>query len=338
MAVATRADQELLSLGSADLYGENFVRALWHSERTFYNTLGVAKWHMSRRVRDSGYKVVVTGEGSDELFAGYPAFQRDMALHGGGRERSGEFVRRVAEGSILSESPVEHPAFQELCGFTPSWIQPWILTLERVRPLLAAPLRAELEDYDPVQAIAAAIDPDAVRGRHPLDQAQYTWIKTMLEGQILHWGGDRVDMAHSMESRPAFLDHHLAEFAAHIPPDVRIREGVEKWVLREAMRGVLPEVLYRRPKFAFMAPPQHVDEQKQAAAKRLIERWLAPESVESAGLFDPGRVAAFLDSLEEPREPPEAIRSDIVVNHLLGVQMLHGLFVEGAERPLAVVS
>ena len=66
----------------------------------------------------------------------------------------------------------------------------------------------------PGRAIADALDADAIRNRHPLDKAQYVWIKTMLEGQILTWGGDRVDMANSMEARPAFLDHHLAEYAA----------------------------------------------------------------------------------------------------------------------------
>ncbi len=77
MAERTGADQDVLRLKGEDLYGENYVRAVWHAERTFYNTLGVAKWHMSRRVRECGFKVVVTGEGSDELFAGYPFFKRD---------------------------------------------------------------------------------------------------------------------------------------------------------------------------------------------------------------------------------------------------------------------
>ncbi len=72
---------------------------------------------------------------------------------------------------------------------------------------------AELADYDPVQAIAERLDPDKLSARHPLDRAHYTWIKTMLEGQILTWDGDRVDMANSMESRPAFLDHILADHA-----------------------------------------------------------------------------------------------------------------------------
>lgn len=330
MAEATGADQEVLRLTAADLYGDSFATVVWHAERTFYNTLSVAKWHMSRRVREAGFKVVVTGEGSDELFGGYPFFKRDMFLHGGeGQGRHGaamEAANRAFRGAILAEDGRSHPAFDELCGFTPSWIQPWMLTLERTLPLLSDDARAELEGYDPVAAIAETIDPERVRGRHPLDAAQYTWAKTMLEGQILTWGGDRVDMANSMESRPAFLDHHLAELAVRIPPELRIRDGVEKWVLREAMRGVLPDVLYRREKFPFMAPPSHTDGAKRAGVDALLRRWMPRERVEETGLFDPGAVDGFIARWRmggaADGDGDGANRDDILANHLLGLHIL----------------
>ena len=81
MAEATGAEQDVMRLSGDDLY-DHFETTLWHTERTIYNTLGVAKYLMSRHVRHVNYKVVLTGEGSDELFAGYPAFRRDMFLHG----------------------------------------------------------------------------------------------------------------------------------------------------------------------------------------------------------------------------------------------------------------
>jgi asparagine synthase (glutamine-hydrolysing) len=202
-----------------------------------------------------------------------------------------------------------------------------MLTLEACQPLFSPAIRDLLSAYDPLAAIADAIDPAMVRGRHPLDIAQYTWNKTMLEGQILTWGGDRVDMANSMESRPAFLDHNVAEFAVRIPPPLRIRDGVEKWVLREAMKGVLPEVLYKREKFAFMAPPSHTDDAKRSAVDTLAKRWLSPELVSEVGLFEPGRVREFL---LQTRKAPDAVagkRNDIIVNHLLQIHMLHRLFV-----------
>ncbi len=342
MARATNAKQEELAIGAADLYGDSYRRTVWHAERTFYNTLGVAKWHMSRRVHELGYKVVVTGEGSDELFAGYPFLKRDYFLHAPeGRQeaelRGMDGKNALFKGAILSEEDASHPAFDALLGFTPSWIQPWILTLKRVTPLLSGELRSLLDTYDPIQAIVDTLDPTMLAGRHPLDQVQYTWAKTMLEGQILTWGGDRVDMANSMESRPAFLDHHLAEYAVGIPPAVRIRGGVEKWVLREAMKGVLPRTLYEREKFAFMAPPSHVDQEKRDAVGELIDACLAPEQVRAAGLLDERALRTFLTERQQAHDGPDAIRGDIVLNHALGLHLLDQQFVH-VDRPVAARS
>jgi asparagine synthase (glutamine-hydrolysing) len=338
MADATGAEQEVLELSAADLYGESFARVVWHAERTFYNTLSVAKWHMSRRVRERGLKVVITGEGSDELFGGYPFFKRDMFLHGGAEQGAFrdafENGNRAFRGAILSERAARHPAWEELCGFTPSWIQPWMLTLERARPLMTAEVREELAGYDPVAAVAEAIDADRVRGRHPLDVAQYTWSATMLEGQILAWGGDRVDMAHALESRPAFLDHHVAEHAARIPPGLRIRDGVEKWVLREAMREVLPPALYVREKFPFMAPPSHTDPAKRDGVSDLIARWMTSEQVHGTGLFDAEAVATLVEDWRKGGSSPDADnRTDILINHLLGLHILDQQMAAG--RPVA---
>ncbi|MEL6183203.1 MAG: asparagine synthase (glutamine-hydrolyzing) [Myxococcota bacterium] len=337
MAEATGAEQVVLSLSGDELYGDYFGKVVWHAERTFYNTLAVAKWHMSRRVHEQGRKVVITGEGSDELFGGYPFFKRDMFIHGLGLDPA-EMERRnaVFKGAILSEEERHHPAWEALCGFTPSWIQPWLLTLERVRPLLSASVRAELEGYDPGSAIAARIDPGQVVGRHPLDMVQYTWSKTMLEGQILTWGGDRVDMANSMESRPAFLDHHLAEFAVQIPPELRIKDGTEKYVLREAMKGILPRVLYEREKFAFMAPPSSTDPEKAARVRALAEAWLNPGRIEEAGLFSVDAVQAFLDEAwAEDDAHAAGANKDIILNHLLGLQMLDALRQNPSRVPRA---
>ena len=81
MAESMNADQELIRLQAEDLYGENYIKTVWHAERTFTTPLECKKSNV-QRVWESGYRCVVTGEGADELFAGYPAFKRDMFLHG----------------------------------------------------------------------------------------------------------------------------------------------------------------------------------------------------------------------------------------------------------------
>ncbi|MEX2366699.1 MAG: asparagine synthase-related protein, partial [Pseudohongiellaceae bacterium] len=161
-----------------------------------------------------------------------------------------------------------------------------------------------------------------------LDKAQYVWCKTMLEGQILTWGGDRVDMANSMEARPAFLDHHLAEMAVKLPPQYRIKGRTEKWVLREAMKGILPEVLYKREKFAFMAPPAHTDQEKWRQMKVLSDNFLGREKVEANGLLSYQGVCDMFRHHDLPETSiAEKVQMDAIINHLIGVQIMHEHFV-----------
>jgi asparagine synthase (glutamine-hydrolysing) len=336
MADSVGADQDIMRLSADHLY-DNFVETLWHAERTIYNTLGVAKLLMSRHVNQAGYRVVVTGEGSDELFAGYPAFRRDMFLHGLDTMDPAERAswqqllsesNKLFSGAMLAETELNDPALNDLVGFTPSCLQPWLATASHVPGLMSPAMRSQVEGYEPGRAIAEALDGDMIEGRHPLDKAQYVWIKTMLEGQILTWGGDRVDMANSMEARPPFLDHHLAEFATRIPPSMRIRGRTEKYVLRESMKGLLPKVLYEREKFAFMAPPAHTDPKKWAAMKALADQYLSKEAIEAAGLLDPAGVKALFALHEaEDTSASTQVQLDAVINHMIGVQVLHSHFI-----------
>lgn len=336
MAESVGAEQVIMRLNADHLY-DFFEETIWHTERTIYNTLGVAKLLMSRRVNEHGYKVVMTGEGSDELFGGYPAFRRDMFMHGMdhlSRAERQEWEAMLAEnnklfkGAMLAEESLDDPALTAKIGFTPSCLQPWLRSSERVEALLHDSHRSALKGYQPGSAIAETFNADVLKDRHPLDKAQYVWIKTMLEGQILTWGGDRVDMANSMEARPPFLDHHLAELAMQLPPSMRIKGRIEKYVLREAMKGVLPETLYKREKFAFMAPPAHTDPKKWAAMKSLSKEFLSREAIESAGLLDAAGVDALF-KLHEDKETSAATMTqlDAVINHMVGVQIMHDRFV-----------
>ena len=336
MAEATGAEQDVMRLSGRELYG-HMEQTLWHTERTIYNTLAVAKYLMSRHVNSVDYKVVMTGEGSDELFGGYPAFRRDMFLHGledlpqSDRQDWESLLQTnnsLVQGAMLAADQVDDPDLDAVVGFTPSCLQPWLACAPLVPDLLADEHRQALVEYSPGKAIAEQLNPQQLDGRHALDKAQYVWIKTMLEGQILTWGGDRVDMANSMEARPAFLDHHLAAAAVQVPPELRIKGKTEKYVLREAMAGLLPEVLYKREKFAFMAPPAHTEPEKWAQMKQLADDYLSDEAIDAAGLLSKEGVSALFARHDDPATTDaERVQMDAVINHLLGVQMLHRMFV-----------
>ncbi|MBD3257125.1 asparagine synthetase B, partial [candidate division GN15 bacterium] len=155
----------------------------------------------------------------------------------------------------------------------------------------------------------------------------------MLECQILNWGGDRVDMANAMESRPAFLDHYVAELATQLPPSYRIKGNIEKHVLREAMKGILPEVLYKRQKFAFMAPPGHTNEKKRAAVTKLLDEFVNDAAVAEAGVFDVEKMRQFRHEYQTDDDPVSLTRKDALLNHIIGLQILHRQFIQTNKPP-----
>jgi asparagine synthase (glutamine-hydrolysing) len=117
--------------------------------------------------------------------------------------------------------------------------------------------------------------------------------------------------------------------AVEVPPHFRIKGNIEKWVLREAVKGVLPEVLYKREKFAFMAPPAHTDAAKKRRVEALVADYLSKESVREAGLLSAGAVDAFLSGWRQDTDPVSLTRKDTLLNHLLCVQILHRQFCSG---------
>ncbi len=337
MAAAVGADQEILPVGGADLY-RHFARTIWHTERSIYNTFTVAKLLMSAHVHRAGYKVVVTGEGSDELFAGYPQLRLDMILHGMDQATDAERVEleqwlqesnQLFKGNLLAQKRLNDPALTERVGFTPSCLQSWLSTANQVMPLLHPDYRAALAGYNPGAAIANTLNPEQLAGRHPLDKAQYVWVKTQFESQVLGWAGDRVDMANSLEARPAFLDHPLVEFAVTVPPALRFRDRKDKYILRETMRELLPETLYNRQKFAFMAPPAHTDTAKQAAMMDLAREYLSEGAIATAQLLDFNAVSRLFERYHDSTTPVATqVQLDAVINHLLSVQILHEHFID----------
>jgi asparagine synthase (glutamine-hydrolysing) len=336
MARATGAAQDIVAVRSSDLYGQ-FARTIWHTERSIYNTFCIAKLMLSEYVRRAGYKVVVSGEGSDEIFAGYPQLRIDHIRHGMASAPSAEraeledWLREsnaLFRGNLLTAQPVRDGALESLIGFTPSCLQSWLSTAPRARALMAPDVRHAVATYEPGAAIAGALRSDAVQGRCALDKVQYVWLKTQFESQVLGWAGDRVDMANAIEARPAFLDHPLVEFAATLPPSSRLRGRRDKYMLRETMQPLLPDLLYRRQKFAFMAPPSHAVDDAAVAMRALADDVLGGRSVESAGLLDAGAVATTFARHAHGDTPVwERVQLDAMINHMMSVQLLHRQFV-----------
>ena len=298
---------------SAQNMADALEDTIWHCERPIFNANSAAKFLLSRAVRDAGIKVVFTGEGSDEMLAGYLFERRDLMLFGAGyvdqasREAA---ITRLLEINPLSRSimfPSGAPApgierIRTALGFCPSWIEGMSVQYRQLSDLLRsdAPGGGDLEA--PYTGLLAELDiPGRIQGRDAVNTSLYLWQKTMIINFILTVLADRMEMAHSIEGRVPFLDHAVAEYAAGLPVSYKIRETTEKYVLREATRDVITPELYARQKHPFLAPPLQ-QATKDVAADPLRQRCediIRSRDFADQPFFDPGKARAYLDAVAD---------------------------------------
>ncbi|HEU5457299.1 MAG TPA: asparagine synthase C-terminal domain-containing protein, partial [Terracidiphilus sp.] len=265
MAALAGAEFQTIPIGQKDL-AENFADAIAQAETACVNAHGVAKFLLSKAVRDAGYKVVITGEGSDEILGGYAHFRRDMLLYnreGQDPEEIKELLKWldehnvVSRGLLLPDGDVGNlEGVKRVLGYVPSWFETFSSRGVKIQPLLADDFDARYKDMEPYRAFLSDIDvPGQLKGRDPIHQSLYLWGKSVLPGYILTMLGDRMEMAHSIEGRVPFLDHKVVECICRQPVSMKIRGMTEKYVLREAVRDVITETVYKRQKHPFLSPP-----------------------------------------------------------------------------------
>jgi asparagine synthase (glutamine-hydrolysing) len=281
----------------------DFVRdladATFHCERPLTNANSIAKFRLSRAVRDAGVKVVLTGEGADEVFAGYPHYRRDLFLASARANEiaSLEQANAVSRGILMPEgAALSTQAMRKAIGSVPTYIEAFASTGKKMHALLAREFAEPYGEQDPVQLFTGTL-PVArqLTGRHPVHKAMYIWSKSALPNYILSVLGDRMEMSHSIEGRLPFLDHHVVELAVRMPVERLIKGTVEKHVLREAAKPVLTETVYRRQKHPFLAPP--VSSMKGGALHELMQDTLRGARFRDVPFFDQTRVVGLLDSL-----------------------------------------
>jgi asparagine synthase (glutamine-hydrolysing) len=228
------------------------VRDLPHAiaagEGLVINAHAAAKYALSRAARDAGFKVVLTGEGADEVLAGYAHLRADLGLSPAGNAASRGIMLPCGDALPLG-------AVEARLGYVPTWLAAKATFGHRVRGILeGAWVRAFARD--PFDALLDRVDVDGqLAGRGRVEQSSYLWCKLALESYILRTLGDGMEMAHGIEGRLPFLDHELFAWLRAVPTSLKIEGGVEKALLRRAMRGRLPETVLRREKHPFLAPP-----------------------------------------------------------------------------------
>ncbi|HLJ50806.1 MAG TPA: asparagine synthase (glutamine-hydrolyzing) [Bryobacteraceae bacterium] len=283
-------EHEEIRCTSADI-GRVFPEVIRHTERPILRTAPAPLFLLSKLVHDRGYKVVLTGEGADEVFAGYDIFKeaklRDFCARHPESHLRPLLYRRLYPylPGLRAQSDAYRQAFFQtgedaLFG---SHISRWRMT-SKLRLFLSESIRQELRDYDPY---------DDLRGQLPTEFPEWNWLNRaqhlemtyLLPGYILSSQGDRVAMAHSVEGRFPFLDHRVAEFASRLPSHLKIRALREKYLLKTCARGLVPESIRRRPKQPYRAP-----EAAALTGTEYVPELLSQDCIHKGGLFNAAAV------------------------------------------------
>lgn len=304
-----------LRVGARDI-GAAFPRLVEHTGTPVLRTAAVPLMLLAGAARRHGCKVVLTGEGADEVFGGYDLFKEAKIRRFWARQ-PGSAMRPRLLGRLygyLANSPSANPAFaaaffgqgmehigRPVFAHLPRWS-----TSARALGFLAPELRAAARGWDPLAAIEDGL-PEAIMRWAPLSRDQYVEAKTLLAGYLLSSQGDRVAMAASVEGRFPYLDHTLVEFANRLPPQWKIHGLSEKHILRKALSGLLPPDILARGKQPYRAPDSQsffIDGRPLDYVAEMFE----PGNLRASGLFDPaatgrlyakaraGKVTGFADN------------------------------------------
>src|SRR5213083_357930 len=289
-------------IGAGDI-ARVFPEVVRHAETPLLRTAPAPLYLLSRLTREHGIKVVLTGEGSDEVFFGYDLFKdtivRLRCWQRPGSTRLPRLLDRLYpdlapdtpkgafwRGYFLSAGSPDDPLFSHLPRFR--------LTA-RIKDFYAEPFRASLGRFDPLAELRESLPPQFARWS-PLGRAAYLEMTTLLAPYLLSSQGDRMAMAHGVELRVPYLDHRLFEFAAALPPRSKLRGLREKHILRrwaaEAAAGIVPPAVARRPKKPYRAPdvPAFFEGQPPEYVAALLD----PPSLRRTGIFNPAAVAALV--------------------------------------------
>jgi asparagine synthase (glutamine-hydrolysing) len=247
---------------------DRLARMVLHCECPVKETFNTCALALSESVRGTGVKVVLAGQGADEIFAGYMGYRFDgLGLRGG--------------DSYDLDSLLEDELREELWGDRSIFYEKDFYAYREER----GALYANPEVFEEIDCTRAPlVDKERLRGRHPVHQRSYLDFKLRLSEHLLSEHGDRMVMANSVEGRYPFLDREVVDFARCIPPDLKLNGFTEKYVIKKMAAGLVPSRIVEREKFGFRAPSSPFLLQQ---GRPWIQDMLSYDRIRRQGYFDP---------------------------------------------------
>lgn len=311
-----------------------FPEVIWHAETPVLRAAPAPLFLLSKLVRDNGYKVVVTGEGADEVLAGYDLFREARVRLFWSRDPGSAKRTRGAELLYpwMARSPSRMPAFARsffgrhldpgdpAFSHRPRWDSTSVIKSMLLRDLQDGIARAGTED------VVAAMPP-CRKGWDPLSRGQWLEMTTLLAGYILASQGDRMLMANSVEGRFPFLDRDVVDFANAMPARHKLFGLEEKYLLKRAFADLVPEDILHRPKQPYRAPDAASFFTPDRPA--WFEEVMAPPAIAAAGAFEPSLVTGLLAKWERTGGENMSNTDNMRVLAVVSTQLTHECFIVG---------
>lgn len=319
---------------------ENFKKVIWHTEFPLLRTSPVPMYLLSKHVRENNIKVVITGEGADEMLGGYNIFKemqikRFWALFPESKIRPLLLKKLYPYINSLQQQDVRMLKF--FFGYklseTDSPLYSHLLRWNNSTKIVSYlnPEHRQLVDNSMSLSRVNSLLPENFNSWDPLAKAQWLESNIFMSGYLLSSQGDRMAMANSVEGRYPFLDYRVIEFCAKLHPDLKLRGLNEKYILKKAMAGKIPESVIKRSKQAYRAPIRKVF--LNGNSSDYITNYLSKEKINDFGIFDFTRVQQLIARMWEGSQSE---MDDMAITAIISTQILYDSFIKNFTNTLRI--
>lgn len=316
---------------------ENFEKTIYHTEFPILRTSPTPMYLLSKKVRESNIKVVITGEGADEILAGYNIFKeakirRFWANQPESSIRPKLLAQLYPYLPMMKESPdfalkmffgyklgdVENPLYSHLLRWN---------NTSRINTFFTTDFLNSTNNNYIDQALATL--PDQFSNWSDLAKSQFLETNIFMSGYLLSSQGDRVAMGNSVEGRYPFLDYRLIEFCSSLPDRYKLNSLNEKFILKRLSDGRIPKSVTQRSKQAYRAPISDSFCKPNVPVEILDA--LSSDTVRDYGIFNPDKVVKLIFNIRNQKNISEI--DQMAITGIVSTQLLHKLFITNKVQP-----
>jgi asparagine synthase (glutamine-hydrolysing) len=317
---------------SGDDIARVFPDVVWHAETPLLRTSPAPLYLLAQMVRDSGYKVVLTGEGADEMFGGYDIFKEAKV-----RRFSSKFPASTRRASLVKRLYPYLPNLQRqpaaslqtfFDGTRDDPADPCFSHLPRwrvtagLKRFFSEAIRSAVSSYDGRAQLASRLPPEYADW-DPFCQSQYLETAHLLPGYILSSQGDRVAMAHGVEARFPFLDPNVVSFASGLPPALKMKVLNEKYLLKQVARNLIPAPVWQRSKQPYRAPGARA--LFAAGRHGYTDDLLSSSQLQRDGIFEPSAVERLVRKFRAGTAI--GLKDDMALTAIISTQLIVNRFI-----------